>query len=242
MDALRYSQLKNYSLYPNQRLVLKLIFNLPLLSGRTDIIYQKDYASIIQRMGEIEYLERLEKEGRYFPATSVASIKATHIIAGRRSGKSRLASLVASYLVEETKETTMFINMSRSISNFRQKEVQEITGSIAPDNLIFETVHRNTWKTKPDSFTIIDDIFSSDREDFLISGSPCLGRKSSVFFSSNPQCSTYQKVIENAKMDNQAEVLYLPTWEMNPSIGRGDFSRIRSNYPVEFDQEYGSKF
>lgn len=88
------------SLRPVQRVVLKLIYNLALSEDKVQILRVRVSGAMItttpETLTEHAYVALLQKEGRMSPKGE-GSVHACHLVAGRRSGKSFLASLILAY-------------------------------------------------------------------------------------------------------------------------------------------------
>jgi len=88
-----------YGLFPAQKFVLKLYYNIPLDNIEKSIVIRDPFSNeIVNEFTEVEYLEYLYAEGRCNLKTQDSKKRYELILVlGRRSGKSVLSALIAAY-------------------------------------------------------------------------------------------------------------------------------------------------
>jgi len=90
----------NYKLFPAQRFVLKLFYNLPLEATIPDIVIKDPFSGEVASVfTEVAYLEHLRREGRVSGGVCDPHDiwKTLVLVIGRRGSKSEIAALIAVY-------------------------------------------------------------------------------------------------------------------------------------------------
>lgn len=97
MDIIEFAEAHAYPLYPVQRIILKLIYGLPLDTFNLERIRLKWQSDDTRQMTEQEYVDYLLREGRLKGWAEGQQHRDVMVAMGRRSGKNHLQVLLAAY-------------------------------------------------------------------------------------------------------------------------------------------------
>ena len=254
---LEFADRIEFSLTPIQRIVLKLAYDIPLDNQLGVVQFTHPITGEEWSGSELEWWVRSLKLGRSNGAQGLQD--KFMLVAGRRSGKSRLMTLIALYEIQNHQDISIgFFSTNQDSSGLIQDKFIRIRDESISDLARM----RSTWSQKGKfvsfrentiKFTsahpnhVRGDVFQVALVDEAAFIKPEFFRYLTV--STNGRtflCGTPSGRKDHFRKAWQAKegvsAVQIPAWEMNPMIPAEEFRIFHDKDPLIFQTEYGAEW